>query len=203
MTPYPGLNVAVEYITSHQRRIYSTSGFSLAPNGNEYTPIATITYHSVADCFKPSVTITSSYVTFTEPIMKQNGVSQFTVLTGALVRSKCHGTEPPLPIENPVAKEESELIPNTYRLYQNHPNPFNPETVISFDVPKASHVKLTILNILGQQVAVLVDDFRTAGRHQVTWRGTDRNGTPVSSGIYLAIMQSAEYSRSIKMSLMK
>ncbi|MEW6013972.1 MAG: FlgD immunoglobulin-like domain containing protein [Candidatus Zixiibacteriota bacterium] len=203
VTPYLGLNVGVEYITSRQRRIYSTSGFNLPPNGNEYTPIATITYHSVADCFKPSVTMTSSYVTFTEPIMKQNGVSQFTVLTGARVSSKCHGTEPPPPIENPVVKEETELIPITYRLYQNHPNPFNPETIISFDVPKASHVKLTILNILGQQVAVLVDEYKTAGKHQVTWRGTDQSGAAVSSGIYLAIMQSGEYARSIKMSLMK
>lgn len=78
------------------------------------------------------------------------------------------------------AVESSEPFPTTPLLHQNYPNPFNPSTTISYDLPARSYVTLRIFNVLGQEVATLVDGEVEAGRHQVPWKGT---GLP--SGVYL------------------
>ncbi len=67
----------------------------------------------------------------------------------------------------------------------NYPNPFNPETTISYNIDKASDVELTIYNIKGQKVRTLVDDQQEAGRHDIVWDGTDSKGKKVASGTYL------------------
>ncbi len=67
----------------------------------------------------------------------------------------------------------------------NYPNPFNPETTISYNIDKASDVELTIYNIKGQKVRTLVDDQQEAGRHDIVWDGTDGKGKKVASGTYL------------------
>lgn len=76
-------------------------------------------------------------------------------------------------------------IPTEFTLYQNHPNPFNPETRIRFALPKDAHVKLSIFNSLGQRVRVLVDEERGRGVYVAHWDARDENSTPVSSGIYI------------------
>ena len=80
--------------------------------------------------------------------------------------------------------EEIEL-PKTYDLSQNYPNPFNPETEIAFSLPDARFVKLVIYNILGQEVKVLVNDYRDGGSYQIKWDGTNNTGSRVASGIYI------------------
>ncbi|MEP0826496.1 MAG: hypothetical protein HRF40_13520 [Nitrososphaera sp.] len=196
--------ISTQYIDSRHYRIKSVSGFHINASGEEYIPVATITYRSVANCMKPRQITTPSSVTFTEPYMHDtNRLTQYTIQTGATVSSKCHSNEPPPPAEEQIAKAETELLPLNFRLHQNHPNPFNPETIISYDVPKSCRVKISVVNILGQLVSTLVDEYKTPGNYSVTWRGIDQTGTPVSSGIYLAIMQTGEFTGSIKMSLMK
>lgn len=76
-------------------------------------------------------------------------------------------------------------IPQEFTLYQNHPNPFNPETRIQFAVPKNAHVKLTIFNSLGQRVRELVNEERVRGMYIANWDARDDNQAPVSSGIYI------------------
>lgn len=76
--------------------------------------------------------------------------------------------------------EEEKQIANNIRLSQNYPNPFNPTTVISYSIPKSSHVKLAVYDIVGKQVAVLTDQQMSAGNHDVTFHASD-----LSSGIYL------------------
>ena len=76
------------------------------------------------------------------------------------------------------------LVPLTFELLQNYPNPFNPTTVIRFSIPQKSRTRLLVYNILGQQVALLVDDELNAARHQVIWNGTNSVGIPVASGLY-------------------
>lgn len=71
------------------------------------------------------------------------------------------------------------------RLLQNIPNPFNPETVIPFDLAESGHVRLTVYSTLGQEIRVLIDEPRAIGRHQVRWDGRDRSGREVASGVYL------------------
>ncbi len=71
------------------------------------------------------------------------------------------------------------------RLYQNLPNPFNPETVIPFELADAGHVRLMIYSTLGQEIRTLVDDVVSVGRHRVRWNGRDERGRQVGSGVYL------------------
>ncbi len=78
-----------------------------------------------------------------------------------------------------LAEEEQTTIPETFTLYQNHPNPFNASTVIEFELPHAGDVHVEIFDILGQKVVTLVDGTKSAGRHQVIWNPND-----AVSGIY-------------------
>jgi len=70
------------------------------------------------------------------------------------------------------------------QLGQNYPNPFNPRTTIDYYLPEPTRVSLTILNVLGQTVATLVDGAMPAGQYSVTWDGTANSGERVASGVY-------------------
>jgi len=72
------------------------------------------------------------------------------------------------------------------RLGQNHPNPFNPSTVLDYTLPEAGRMELAVYDVQGRRVAVLVSGLMTAGDHRVEWRGLDDSGRPVASGVYLA-----------------
>lgn len=99
--------------------------------------------------------------------------------------------------------EDAATLPYSYSLYQNHPNPFNPSTQISFALPRATHAKLVVFNILGQEVATLFDEWLPAGRHAADWDGTDNLGNPAASGIYLYRLQTSDYAATRKMLLLK
>jgi hypothetical protein len=75
-------------------------------------------------------------------------------------------------------------IPESFELEQNYPNPFNPVTQIRYGLPSQSTVTLTIHNILGQEVARLVDGVESAGYHEVAWVGTNTKGVAAASGLY-------------------
>ena len=88
--------------------------------------------------------------------------------------------------------------PNSFSLKQNYPNPFNPTTKIDFDIAVDGNVKLTVYNSTGKEVGTLVNDFRTAGYHTVTFDA--RN---ISSGIYYYKLESNGVSKVMKMTLLK
>ena len=90
------------------------------------------------------------------------------------------------------------IVPSQYYLSQNHPNPFNPTTTIKYGLPKESKVTLKIFNILGQEVATLVDEHQPAGYHQITWDAAGH-----SSGIYFYKIQAGEFQKIRKMILLK
>ena len=79
---------------------------------------------------------------------------------------------------------EDNVVAPKLKLYSNYPNPFNPETNISFDLPCDSEVTLDIYNIKGQKVKILTDSRLSAGNHSVIWNGTNSNNKPVASGVY-------------------
>ena len=80
-----------------------------------------------------------------------------------------------------VAVEEREAaVPTTYALSQNYPNPFNPETQIAFSLPQAGAVRLSVFDVLGRKVAVLVDEPLPAGHHEATFEAAQ-----LPSGVYL------------------
>lgn len=85
-----------------------------------------------------------------------------------------------------------------FSLAQNFPNPFNPETNISFTLPAASNVTLRVFNLIGQEVATLVDGAQVAGTHVVQF-----NGANLTSGVYIYRIEAGEFSATRKMILMK
>lgn len=87
---------------------------------------------------------------------------------------------------------------NEPHIAQNSPNPFNTETTIKFNIPESRKVKLSVYNIYGQEVAVLVDDFRNAGTHSVTFNGAD-----LTSGVYCYRLESNGHSTTKRMLLLK
>ena len=94
-------------------------------------------------------------------------------------------------------------IPADFDLKYNYPNPFNSTSVIEFSLPRRMKITLSIHNILGEQVRVLLDEVRSAGTHSVVWDGRDGQGSPVASGIYLYSLESATGCISKKMMLVK
>ncbi|MDO9577039.1 MAG: FlgD immunoglobulin-like domain containing protein, partial [Candidatus Cloacimonadales bacterium] len=95
------------------------------------------------------------------------------------------------------------LIPLVNALYQNSPNPFNPETKISFDLKEEWQVNLEIYNMKGQKVRTLISAQLSTGQHSVIWNGKDDAGKPVSSGIYFYKIKAGEFQQTRKMLLMK
>ncbi len=92
----------------------------------------------------------------------------------------------------------SQVIPNVYFVNQNYPNPFNPTTNIKFGLPKASLVKLTVFDILGREVSVLVNEKLEAGEFSADW-----NAAEFPSGIYFYRIEAAEFVKTAKMILVK
>ncbi len=103
----------------------------------------------------------------------------------------------------PVAEEDTDILPKTYALFQNNPNPFNPTTTIEFDLPRASHVKLDVFNILGQKVARIIDNDLSAGHHAVNFNSKDASGQELATGIYLYKLQAGDFAETKKMLLLK
>ncbi len=91
----------------------------------------------------------------------------------------------------------SSVVPKYFGLMQNYPNPFNPSTTIEYDLPKAESVRLKIYDILGREVATLVEAEQNAGIYKVQWNGRNNYGVSVASGIYLYLFEAGNY-RSVK-----
>jgi photosystem II stability/assembly factor-like uncharacterized protein len=90
------------------------------------------------------------------------------------------------------------IIPRTYSLFQNYPNPFNSSTSISYALPKASHVIIKVYDILGREIATLVNEEKNAGSYNAEF-----NASNLASGIYLYRMQAGNFAETRKLILMK
>jgi hypothetical protein len=99
--------------------------------------------------------------------------------------------------------DEEDLIVHEYSLRQNFPNPFNPSTMINYQLPMNTHAKLSVYNLLGQEVRTLVNGHQPTGIHEVTWDGRDDAGRTVASGVYLYRLEAGGYVQSKKMVLIK
>ncbi|MFQ6614895.1 MAG: FlgD immunoglobulin-like domain containing protein, partial [Fidelibacterota bacterium] len=101
-----------------------------------------------------------------------------------------------------IASEESP-VPVILALHQNYPNPFNPRTAIRFDLDRNSQLSLVIYDLLGREVRTLVNGYRTAGTHVVSWSGQDNTGRPVATGTYFCQLRTENQMRTIRMVLLK
>ena len=115
---------------------------------------------------------------------------------------------PPLPAfqNNAVWHAELNAVPGQpedFRLAQNFPNPFNPATAINFQLSNEAKVELMVINLSGMHVRTLAAGNKPAGLHQVIWNGRDDDNRPVPSGIYWAKLKAGDFTKTIKMILIK
>ncbi|MEO8514371.1 MAG: choice-of-anchor D domain-containing protein [Ignavibacteria bacterium] len=89
-------------------------------------------------------------------------------------------------------------IPEKFALYQNYPNPFNPETQIKFDIPRASNVKISVYDIIGREVSVLVNSKMEPGVYNASW-----NASPYASGVYFYRLTADDFVSVKKMVIVK
>ena len=94
--------------------------------------------------------------------------------------------------------EQLGQIPEEYALYQNFPNPFNPTTAISYQLPGVSHVKLVVIDMLGREVSVLVNDVRYGGVHELRF-----DGSTLASGVYFYQLQAGDFVATKRLILLK
>jgi hypothetical protein len=96
------------------------------------------------------------------------------------------------------AVEQISGLPQQFNLSQNYPNPFNPATNIEYSIPQESFVELKVYDILGNEIAVLVNEVQSAGTYRADFSGED-----LASGLYIARIKTGDFTKSVKMSLMK
>jgi len=100
-------------------------------------------------------------------------------------------------------EDEESQNPSTYALGQNYPNPYNPVTQITYQLPQPGVVSLKIYNVQGQLVRTLVNEYKPAGTHSISWNGRSDLGMEVSSGIYLYRIQAGNFTETKRMILIK
>lgn len=115
------------------------------------------------------------------------------VLKGCVINGIVYGDTTTVGVEdeeNPIAKE--------FRLEQNYPNPFNPTTTISFIISQSQDVELKLFDVLGNEIAVLIDEYQQAGEHKIEF-----NGSILTSGIYFYQLKVADFQQTKKLLLLK
>ncbi|MFK7849245.1 MAG: S8 family serine peptidase [Rhodothermales bacterium] len=89
-------------------------------------------------------------------------------------------------IDGMLSNAKSEHVsPRSFELYQNYPNPFNPQTTINFHIPKAARVQVSVFDLMGSQVATLVDQELDTGCYNTSWNGRGTDGRALTSGVYM------------------
>ncbi len=111
-------------------------------------------------------------------------------------------TEAPENYVAPLGTEE-ENLPTGFQLLPAYPNPFNPVTTVRYQLPISSEVKMTVYDILGREVVVLLHGQKNAGIHNIQWNGTNRFGQSVASGTYFVVMKALNFNQIQKVLLIK
>jgi uncharacterized protein (DUF362 family) len=152
-------------------------------------------------------------------MLKANGCST-TSLTGASRHIATAGQSPynlgtsdpaqmeQILIENPslsthAPRDSKNLLADGFEIDPNHPNPFNSDTVLSYSLARSERVRIEVWNSHGGKVCTLFDGERAPGRHAHVWNGNSETGSPVSSGIYLAVFQIGSTRRTLRMDLLR
>lgn len=101
-------------------------------------------------------------------------------------------------VQNPVGVNDGEIIVDQFELKQNYPNPFNPSTIINYSIPEASYVMLKVYDIIGNEVAVLVNEEKQAGKYQI-----DFDATELTGGVYFYQLSTNSFVDTKKMILLR
>ena len=103
----------------------------------------------------------------------------------------------------PTAITNGNAIPANFTIFQNFPNPFNPSTTISYELPQQSDVRVVVYDIFGQEIATLVSENQSAGYNSVQWIGLNNQEQQVSAGMYLYVINAGKFTQTRKMILLK
>ena len=109
-------------------------------------------------------------------------------------------------VEASAANSQSFIDVNTsksFALVSSYPNPFNPQTTVSYEISSAGNVDLSVYNIMGQKIATLKSGYAEAGQHSIVWNGLDANGVDVSSGIYFLQLNAGSEVATEKITLLR
>tara|TARA_B100000886_G_scaffold73659_1_gene47396 strand:+ start:455 stop:1939 length:1485 start_codon:yes stop_codon:yes gene_type:complete len=106
-------------------------------------------------------------------------------------------------IQNTLANDYRYDLPKSFNLYNNYPNPFNPKTILQYDLPQNSFVKVIVYDMQGKVVNNLVNGYQISGFKSVQWNATSNQGQPVSAGVYLYSIEAGRYKQIKKMILLK
>jgi hypothetical protein len=122
----------------------------------------------------------------------------------ALFTAPAGMSQPSNEVEIEAVNEDDEIIPVFItELQGNHPNPFNPDTIINFSLANETNVKIEIFNVRGALVKTLINEVLPSGQHKATWNGTDNHGKATASGVYFYRMNTPEMSSIRRMVLLK
>ncbi|MEO1477804.1 MAG: S8 family serine peptidase [Bacteroidota bacterium] len=127
--------------------------------------------------------------------------------SGTVIATDVDGNEGTLFIDSETSTRAglaaSRVEPGTFALGESYPNPFASSTRIDFSLAEDRAVTLTVLDIMGREVARLVDGQRTAGAHSVTWDAVDAQGRAVAAGVYVYHLQAGDYSESKRLVVLR
>ena len=116
-----------------------------------------------------------------------------------------YGTGPKMSVVITAEVQNTPAIPTAFKLEQNHPNPFNPSTTISYNIEQSGYVNLKVYDVMGRLVRTLVDNKYISAGHQTgynaTWNGLDDGGHKAAAGLYIYRLQSGTMSTTNKLSL--
>jgi hypothetical protein len=173
----------VPNVTSYEVQIASDSAFSYVVLDSIVVSDTAFTIENIIDS---KLSLETKYFWRVKAIDSTNS-SQFSATWSFITPSRITGIQ-----------TNANGIPKTYQLSQNYPNPFNPTTVIKYSLPKAQFVTLVVYDVLGQEVASLVNERQAAGNYQVNFSG-DR----FASGVYFYILKAGHFVSTRKMLLLK
>ncbi len=102
-----------------------------------------------------------------------------------------------------VSGTDVAVVPENFRLFPNHPNPFNSRTTIQYQLTEEGHVTLKVYNIVGQEVSTLADEIKQPGVYRIEWDGLDHKGRRVDAGLYALRLSASGFAESNKMLLVR
>lgn len=151
---------------------------------------------------RPLTSLPAGAATWNEPMNTTGQVFVYEIQVAGLYKYECIPHSPNMNgvINATISNVNiiSQQVPESFNLSQNYPNPFNPSTSIEFSLSKSSFVTLKVYNLIGQEVATLVNENLSAGIYEATW-----NGSSFESGIYFYKINAEGYQETRKMILIK
>ncbi|MBI9031923.1 T9SS type A sorting domain-containing protein [bacterium] len=178
----PAMNIASQQFEESTDEVYQAA---------KTLEIASI--YNLANIEQNKLEIRSKY-----PELNSSSLSEYTALSDNLLREYL-GL---LDVDDFIDETNENALPLT-KLSGNYPNPFNPETTISFNIANQTNVELSVYNIKGQKVKTLINDVLSKGDHKVVWDGRNSSGQKVSSGVYFYRLKTPKFDSIKKMLLIK